>query len=104
MAIANNCPVISNDSDFYIFNVTFVSLDSLDMCWTEEEREGEQGVSCRRFNREKLLTHYGLVSAELLHLLASLMGNDYIPPQVFHHACLKRVSLVSEFDFTHTGV
>jgi len=83
MAIANNCPVISNDSDFYIFNVTFVSLDSLDMCWAEEEREGEQGVSCRRFNREKLLTHYGLASAELLHLLASLMGNDYIPPQVF---------------------
>ena len=93
MAIANNCPVISNDSDFYIFNVTFVSLDSLDMCWAEEEK-GEQGVSCRRFNREKLLTHYGLVSAELLHLLASLMGNDYIPPQVFGQGCLKSVSLV----------
>ena len=92
MAIANNCPVISNDSDFFIFNVTFVSLDSLDMCWADEE-EG-QGVACRRFNREKLLTHYGLASADLLHLLASLMGNDYIPPQVFDHNCLKRVSLV----------
>ena len=103
MAIANNCPVISNDSDFYIFNVTFVSLDSLDMCGAAEE-EGDQGVACRKFNREKLLTHYGFASAELLHLLASLMGNDYIPPQVFHHACLKRVSLVSEFDFTRTGV
>ena len=80
MAIANKCPVISNDSDFFIFNVTFVSLDSLDMCCTEEKEE--QGVACRRFNREKLLTHYGLASAELLHLLASLMGNDYIPPQV----------------------
>ena len=83
MAVANNCPVISNDSDFYIFDVTFVSLDSLDMCWAEEEGGGEQGVACRRFNKEKLLRHYGLTSAELLHLLASLLGNDYIPPQVF---------------------
>ena len=82
MAIANKCPVISNDSDFFIFNVTFVSLDSLDICGSEEKEE--QGVSCRRFNREKLLTHYGLASAELLHLLASLMGNDYIPPQVLN--------------------
>ena len=79
MAVSNNCPVISNDSDFFIFDVTFVSLDSLDLSWPDEA----EGVACKRFNKGKLLTHYGLASAELLHLLASLMGNDYIPPQVF---------------------
>lgn len=81
MAISNNCPVISNDSDFFLFNVTYVRLDSLNLCWSGEEED--QAVLCNMFNRSKLLEHYGLASEELLHLLASLMGNDYISPEVF---------------------
>ena len=84
MAISNNCPVISNDSDFFIFNVTYVRLDSLDLCWSGEEED--QAVLCNMFNRSKLLEHYGLASEELLHLLASLMGNDYISPEVCKHS------------------
>jgi hypothetical protein len=31
MAIERGCPVMSNDSDFFVFDVDFVSLDSLDL-------------------------------------------------------------------------
>ena len=79
VAMKENCPVISNDSDFYIFNVQFISLDSLEL----DNLEQEKSIRCRVFNREKLLAYYGIYSLELLHLFASLMGNDYIPPQVF---------------------
>ena len=31
MGLSRQCPVFSNDSDFFVFNVDFVKLDSLDM-------------------------------------------------------------------------
>jgi len=79
LAMKEKCPVISNDSDFYIFNVKFISLDSLDL----ESLGQVKSINCKLFNREKMLSYYGLYSLDLLHLFASLMGNDYIPPQVF---------------------
>eukprot|EP00092_Neocalanus_flemingeri_P002070 GFUD01002209.1.p1 GENE.GFUD01002209.1~~GFUD01002209.1.p1 ORF type:complete len:659 (-),score=134.82 GFUD01002209.1:7-1983(-) len=79
LAMKEKCPVISNDSDFYIFNVQFISLDSLEL----DRLDQEKSISCKIFNREKMLSYYGLYSQDLLHLFASLMGNDYIPPQVF---------------------
>jgi len=79
LAMKEKCPVISNDSDFYIFNVQFISLDSLEL----DNLGQDKSVSCKVFNRDKLLSYYGLYSLDLLHLFASLMGNDYIPPQVF---------------------
>ena len=81
IAMKEKCPVISNDSDFYIFNVQFISLDSLELDNLEEKKS----ITCRVFNREKMLGYYGIYSQELLHLFASLMGNDYIPPQVFEN-------------------
>jgi hypothetical protein len=45
LAITEDCPVISNDSDFFIFNVSFVSLDSVEL------EAGGEGLLCRRFNR-----------------------------------------------------
>jgi len=45
--------------------------------------EEKKSITCRVFNREKMLEYYGIYSQELLHLFASMMGNDYIPPQVF---------------------
>ena len=52
------CPVLSNDSDFYIFSVDFIRLDSVDINRTIEEGH----LVAMRFNREKLLRYYGLKS------------------------------------------
>ena len=83
LAMAEDCPVISNDSDFFIFNVRFISLDSLQLDSGGGGVSEGEGVPCRMFDRARLLEHYSIASTELLHLLAALLGNDYIPPQVF---------------------
>ena len=54
LAMKKKCPVISNDSDFFIFPVDFVRLDSI--------TESEGKLVCDQFNRKKFLEHYNLKS------------------------------------------
>ena len=69
LANALKCPVLSHDSDFFIFDVEggFIPLSSF--AWQ----------SCpsiaRIFYREKLAQYF---DSELLPLFASLVGNDYV--------------------------
>jgi hypothetical protein len=42
MAVERQCPVLSNDSDFFVFSVSFVSLDSVDL----EASAAEQSKEC----------------------------------------------------------
>jgi len=79
MAMQRGCPVFSNDSDFFVFSVDFVRLDSVDILASKSEGK----LVCDLFNRSKFLKHYNIANPEMLHLLASLIGNDYIPPSVF---------------------
>ena len=71
MANALKCPVLSNDSDFFIFDVEggFIPLSSF------------KWQSCpstaRIFYRKQLAEYFGIHS-ELLPLFASLVGNDYV--------------------------
>ena len=75
------CPVLSNDSDFFVFDVEVISLRNLEFHYIEE------GTKCclkgKAFDREAFLAHFGIVNKDLLFLLASLMGNDYVPGNVF---------------------
>eukprot|EP00088_Acartia_fossae_P031028 TRINITY_DN31990_c0_g1_i4.p1 TRINITY_DN31990_c0_g1~~TRINITY_DN31990_c0_g1_i4.p1 ORF type:complete len:661 (+),score=110.72 TRINITY_DN31990_c0_g1_i4:67-2049(+) len=74
LAMQKNCPVMSNDSDFFIFSVDYIKLDSIDI-------EGSKSCGkliCSQFNRQKFIQRHNLHSVELLHLMASLIGNDYI--------------------------
>ena len=66
-----NCPVLGNDSDFFIFDVKagYIPLSFFD--WTA----GQLRASI--FYRSKLASHFG-IRAELIPLLASLAGNDYV--------------------------
>ncbi|XP_023324004.1 protein asteroid [Eurytemora carolleeae] len=79
MGMERGCPVLSNDSDFFVFSVDFIRLDSVDL----ERSKAEGSLCCELFNRQKFLEHYNIQNSEMLHLLASLIGNDYIPPSVF---------------------
>ena len=66
-----NCPVLSNDSDFFIYeSVELIQLSSVDI------GNSDCGLKCKRFRREKFLEFYGLESDKLLPLCATLLGND----------------------------
>lgn len=54
LAKNKKCPVISNDSDFFIFPVDFVRLNSI--------TESEGKLVCDQFNRKKFLDYYNLKS------------------------------------------
>ena len=63
------CPVLSNDSDFFIFDVKggFIPLSSFDV----------DHLTARIFYRSNLARYFG-IREELLPLFASLLGNDYV--------------------------
>ena len=68
-----NCPVLSNDSDFIIYeSVDLIQLSSVDIGNSDENF----GLKCKRFYREKFREFYGLKSDRLLPLCATLLGND----------------------------
>ena len=66
-----NCPVLSNDSDFFIFDIRggFIPLSSFN--WKIRPLKSDI------FYRTKLAHHFR-IRPELLPLLASLAGNDYV--------------------------
>ncbi|XP_022805165.1 protein asteroid homolog 1-like [Stylophora pistillata] len=76
------CPVLSNDSDFFIFDlkVGFIPLSSLDV----------DHLTAKIFKRIDLARHFE-IREELLPLFASLVGNDYVSWEVlksFHQTIL----------------
>ncbi|XP_022803979.1 protein asteroid homolog 1-like [Stylophora pistillata] len=74
LANALECPVLSNDSDFFIFDVLggFIPLRSFK--WQRCPSKA------RIFYRRKLAQYFG-IHTELLSLFASLVGNDYVTSQ-----------------------
>ena len=103
-ALANawNCPVMSNDSDFYVYDVKagFILIDYLDLSVKRHEHKkaskGEQS-SCTEKNCTKgykyinaqiyyvdtLLDKFKLKDRNLLPLFATLQGNDYVSLSAF---------------------
>ena len=81
-----DCPVISSDSDFFIYDLKqgYVPLRYLD--WRTKPPTADL------FKREKLARHLG-ISAALLPLFASLVGNDFVSAGTLlrFHGALKRV-------------
>lgn len=71
LAAAWNCPVLSNDSDFFIFDIEagYIPLSSLH--WNSRP------LTAKIFYRSKLASRFR-IRAELIPLLASLAGNDYV--------------------------
>ncbi|XP_020624181.1 protein asteroid homolog 1-like, partial [Orbicella faveolata] len=70
-----NCPVLGNDSDFFIFDIKdgYIPLSSFN--WKAD------GLTADIFYREELASHFG-IRAEFLPLFASLVGNDYVSFEV----------------------
>lgn len=79
--------VLSNDSDFYVFNVPFILLDSIRHKKVrtgkkKKSRETFKYMTCCHFNLDIFCKETGM-DPEHLPLLATLLGNDYLAFDVF---------------------
>ncbi|KAK3086613.1 hypothetical protein FSP39_021041 [Pinctada imbricata] len=80
------CPVLSYDSDFYILPLSagFIPFDSVNFSIQADENDKSQKyLLCRIYFVDKLTKHFPNLGRDLLPLLATLMGNDYIESSTF---------------------
>ncbi|XP_026479765.1 protein asteroid-like [Ctenocephalides felis] len=77
-----SCPVLSNDSDFYIYDVEYIPFTSFDQKLTISEK-GYTYISCKIYKIDNFLNYFGGLKKEMLPLLATLLGNDYINKSTF---------------------
>lgn len=82
------CPVISNDSDFYIFDLNsgFLPLDYMD--FTALRKLKPDGtvyhyLHCYRYHVDDFINSFDGLSRSVLPIFASLLGNDFIDSSSF---------------------
>ncbi|XP_067093316.1 single-strand DNA endonuclease ASTE1-like [Osmerus mordax] len=70
-----NCPVLSNDSDFYIFNVPAGFLPISHFKWKQGGLK--TGIPAKLFTQERFCSWFN-INQSLLPVFASIAGNDYV--------------------------
>jgi len=82
LALKEDCPVLSNDSDFAVFPVKFITLNSMSYLLNAANRPDQNSflaIKSESFDRGKLLNHYN-ISLPAFQLASTLaLGNDYLP-------------------------
>ncbi|XP_038210129.1 protein asteroid [Zerene cesonia] len=80
-----NCPVLSYDSDFFIYNVQYIPFNTIDTkpIAVVEGDKRFYALECKIYKVEFLTKHFGGLDKALLPLLATLLGNDYVEKRVF---------------------
>jgi hypothetical protein len=70
---SKKCYVVSNDTDFCIYDVNVVSLDST-LAKDVAEKDGKLYLACRQFDRTKFLKFFkiGPEKSGLLHLVSKM--------------------------------
>lgn len=87
------CPVLTSDSDFYIFDLPGGYLPMAYFEWENVCRHGaECHILARRFTVNRFCSHFNHMNKQLLPLLAVIIGNDYTPPKITE-AFFSRVEL-----------
>uniref|UniRef100_A0A6V7IGD6 Uncharacterized protein n=1 Tax=Bracon brevicornis TaxID=1563983 RepID=A0A6V7IGD6_9HYME len=76
-------PVLSYDSDFYIYGVEYIPFNTLDPYITKNKLG--YAKRCKIYRVEKLLDKFKGLDVSLLPLAAILLGNDYINRSTFKH-------------------
>lgn len=83
-----NCPVLSNDSDFYIFNIIsgFIRLSSVDVTvveTTNEEGGSFKFLKCDIYYIDNFLSYFPGIDKNVLPLFGTLVGNDFVNSRDF---------------------
>ena len=79
-----DCPVISNDSDFYIYNVKYIPLDSLRNGLSQNSK-GRLVKRCRLHTNASFVKNFPGLETKMLPLAAAILGNDFIGPAIFEN-------------------
>ncbi|XP_071764246.2 single-strand DNA endonuclease ASTE1-like [Centroberyx gerrardi] len=77
------CPVLSNDSDFYIFDLPAGLLPITHFHWKSVERSGsrmESFIRCKSYTTSSFCTLFN-IQPQVLPVFAALAGNDYVKLQ-----------------------
>lgn len=77
------CPVLSYDSDFFVYGVLYIPFDTFDNGVVKREKINGYVKKCKIYRVERFLNSFGGLDKSLLPLLATLLGNDYIKRSVF---------------------
>lgn len=87
------CPVMSNDTDFYLINLPS-GLISIDLKEQQKPKrsspqinEGYFYINCCFFHQDHFTTYFPNLDKKNLPLLAVLCGNDLVHPRVFEKIC-----------------
>ncbi|GFY56314.1 protein asteroid homolog 1 [Trichonephila inaurata madagascariensis] len=89
VALANyyECPVLSNDSDFYIFDVHkgFIRLDSVGTSVLETDIDGTKCkyLDCAIYHIDNFMAYFPGLDRNILPLFGTLVGNDYVNTEEF---------------------
>ncbi|XP_044012866.1 protein asteroid-like isoform X2 [Aphidius gifuensis] len=85
-----NCPVLSYDSDFYIYGTMYIPYNTLDYNITKNKLGWMK--KCKIYKVEKLLQRFKGLDVQRLPLASILLGNDYIKRSTFRNF-FKRMKL-----------
>nr|XP_012147299.1 PREDICTED: protein asteroid [Megachile rotundata] len=73
-----NCPVLSYDSDFYIYGTLYIPFNTLDSYVTKNTNGKGYVKCCKIYKTEYLLKCFKGLTEPVLPLAAILLGNDYV--------------------------
>lgn len=81
LARAMKCPVLSYDSDFFIYDCLYIPINTVTMeC---RKKQGKYVLECKLYRVERFLQKFGGMDKSLLPLVGTLLGNDYVNKNVF---------------------
>ncbi|ESO96590.1 hypothetical protein LOTGIDRAFT_227013, partial [Lottia gigantea] len=90
-----NCPVISNDSDFYVYNIKagFFPMDYVDFRikqkFTKDATTGNKRnqlyILVQKYHHQHYFDVFGKFNPSLIPLLATVLGNDFVNGKVFSY-------------------
>ena len=77
VAKALDCPVLSYDSDFYIYGIPYIPFKTLEKCVIKSRTGNACMKRCKIYQIEYLLNSFKGLHQSMLPLAAVLIGNDY---------------------------
>lgn len=90
-ALANSykCPVVSNDSDFYLLDVQhgFIRIDSIEpsvICKQNASGQIFNFLSCQIYNIDRFVSYFPGIDKNVLPLVGILIGNDFVEPDMLN--------------------
>lgn len=80
-----NCPVLSYDSDFYIYGSLYIPFNTLEINVVPNPSGRGYMKRCKIYHVDKLFRMYYGLNQSLLFLAAILLGNDYVKQHTFRN-------------------